>query len=114
MVARSTAANSKTSETTGSFLRSFLFIRSSLGVRPSLNLIATFEICATSSQNDPFQNACSSSSFGVGLPRTVCALVSGSSVLDITPYLAPAIDVPMPTIIENLFKFIQVKTDKKY
>ena len=35
------------------------------------------------------RNASSSSSFGVGLPRTVCAFESGLSVLDITPYLYP-------------------------
>ena len=45
------------------------------------NLIVTFEIITTSSQNDLFRNARSSSSFGVGLPRTVCAFVSGLSVL---------------------------------
>ena len=47
--------------------------------------MVTFEIIATSSQNDLFRNARSSSSFGVGLPRTVCAFVSGLSVLDETP-----------------------------
>ena len=56
--------------------------------RTCKSLIATFEIFAKSLRNDPNRNARSVSCFDVGLPRTVCAFVSGLSVLDwLLPYL---------------------------